>query len=60
MVSFGKNVQGEVKGDKLFLEIDLTKEFGLSNSGKTTIVATTGPAAEVATGVKLGLNVYRK
>lgn len=57
-----KNVTMEVKGDKLFIEVDLSKEYGLSSSGKTTIVA----SSEGNQGVpnhpefKFGLNVYKK
>ena len=36
-----QNVKYEVKDNKLIIEIDLTKEFGPSKSGKTITVAST-------------------
>ena len=59
-VSFGKNIVGRVEGSKLFLEVDLSKRIGPSKSGRTTIVASTGPSVEVAPGIRLGLNCYTK
>ena len=55
------NVQIEVKDNKAIITVDLTKEFGLSKSGKTIVVATTRgnvpiPGAET---YRLGLNCYR-
>ena len=40
-----KNVEIEiVDGDKLWIRVDLSKEFGLSKRGKSTIIATSsGP-----------------
>ena len=58
-----KNVEIETKGDKLVITIDTTKEFGLSASGKTIIIASTGGNQDVVVNgkiVKVGLNVYRK
>ena len=57
-----KNVSMEIKGNKLIITADLTKDFGLSNSKKTTIVATTeGPVAVPGhEKIKLGLNLYKK
>lgn len=56
-----KNVTMKVEGSKLMLEIDLSKSFGPSASGKTTIIASTeGNKAVPYQGkdIKLGLNVY--
>lgn len=36
-----KNIQFEIQKDKLTIEVDLTKDFGPSVSGKTIIVAST-------------------
>ncbi len=36
-----QNVNWEVKGDKLIIEIDLTQDFGPSKSGKTITIAST-------------------
>jgi transcriptional regulator with XRE-family HTH domain len=50
----------EVKDDKLIIEIDLTKEFGLSKSGKTiTIASTRGNQKIEGTDAVIGLNVYK-
>ncbi len=55
-----QNVEWEVKGDKLIIEIDLTKDFGLSKSGKTiTIASTRGNQKIEGTNAILGLNVYK-
>ena len=55
-----KNVQ--IVTDKkgiMTITVDTNKEFGLSKSGKTTIIATSSGNAEVADGIFLGINVYR-
>jgi hypothetical protein len=57
-----KNVEMKIEGNILKIEVDLTKDFGPSASGKTIIIATTEgnvgiPGAEDK---KVGLNVYRK
>ena len=58
---YGKNVKATVSKGKLTLEIDLTKDFGPSRSGKTTIIATTEGNAKIAgTDGTLGLNYYTK
>ena len=58
------NVKQTITGNKLVLEIDLSKELGESTSGKSIKVASTaGNVAidpEKHPGVMLGLNVYRK
>jgi len=55
-----QNVEWEIKGDKLIVEIDLTKEFGPSKSGKTiTIASTRGNQQVVGTDAIIGLNVYK-
>jgi len=57
-----KNVEIKLEGSLLTLQVDLSKEFGPSASGKTVIIASTEgnvgvPGKEE---VKVGLNVYRK
>jgi hypothetical protein len=53
-------VKWEVKDNKLTVEIDLTKEFGLSKSGKTiTIASTRGNQKIEGTDAVIGLNVYK-
>ena len=55
-----ENVKWEVKDNKLIIEIDLTKEFGLSKSGKTvTIASTRGNKKIEGTDAVIGLNVYK-
>ena len=54
------NVEWEIKDNKLVIEIDLTKEFGLSKSGKTvTIASTKGNQKIEGTDAVIGLNVYK-
>ena len=56
-----KNVRMTVEGDVLTIQVDLSKEFGPSSSGKTIIVATTeGNISVPDREEKVGLNVYRK
>jgi hypothetical protein len=56
-----KNVQMSVEGNILTIKVDLSKEFGPSSSGKTTIVASTeGNVTVPEREEKIGLNVYRK
>jgi len=56
-----KNIDIRTEGNKLVIEIDLTKEFGASASGKTTIIATTAGNVSVPghESIKLGLNAYK-
>ncbi len=56
-----KNVEMEVKENKLLIEVDLTQDHGPSKSGKTNIVATTAGNVAVPgnNSVRLGLNVYK-
>jgi hypothetical protein len=56
-----KNVEMKVDGQKLIITVDLTKEFGKSSSGKTTIVATTAGNVSVPghDDIKIGLNCYK-
>lgn len=57
-----KNVEMSVEGKILTVKVDLTKEFGLSSSGKTIIIASSeGNAAIPETdGIIIGLNIYKK
>lgn len=55
-----QNVETKIEGNKLVITVDLTKDFGKSKSGKSTIVASTGGNVTLPDGkTKLGLNVYR-
>ena len=55
------NVEFEVQGDQLIIRVDLSQELGVSSSGKSVIIATTGGNVEVPgwEAVKVGVNVYR-
>jgi hypothetical protein len=56
-----KNVEMTVAGNILTIKVDLTKEFGPSASGNTTINASTeGNVTIQEREEKVGLNVYRK
>lgn len=57
-----QNVKMTLDGDKLLVEIDLSKRLGESSTGKTIIVATTGGNVPVpdAAGVSIGINCYVK
>ena len=55
-----ENVEWTVKDGKLIIEIDLTKEFGLSKSGKTISIASTKGNQKIeGTDAVIGLNVYK-
>jgi hypothetical protein len=56
-----QNVEFEVQGDQLVITIDLSQELGVSSSGKSIIIATTGGNVAVPgwEAIKVGLNVYR-
>jgi hypothetical protein len=57
-----KNVEMSLSDNILTIKVDLTKEFGLSASGKTIIIATTegNVSVEGAEDKKVGLNIYKK
>lgn len=56
-----KNAELKVTGDKLVITVDLAKDFGPSNSGKTIIIATSSGNQKIeGTDAVLGLNIYRK
>ena len=56
-----KNVELTVEGTMLTIQVDLSKDFGPSSSGKTTIIATTeGNVTIPNREEKIGLNIYKK
>jgi len=57
-----KNVEMNRAGHILTITVDLTKEFGPSASGKTTIIATTEGNVSIPgdEDKKIGLNIYKK
>jgi RecA/RadA recombinase len=56
-----KNVTMQVTGSTLTITVDLTKTYGPSKSGKTTIIASTEGNVQVPNGqgAVVGLNVYK-
>ncbi|MHB1698410.1 MAG: hypothetical protein ACYCSQ_09955 [bacterium] len=57
-----KNIEMNVNGDILTIKVDLSKTFGKSSSGKSTIIASTEGNLSVPgkEEIKIGLNVYTK
>jgi len=57
-----KNIEMNIAGDILTIKVDLSKTFGKSSSGKSTIIASTEGNVSVPgkEEVKIGLNVYTK
>jgi len=57
-----KNVEMKVENNILTIQVDLTKEFGPSSSGKTIIIASSEGNAAIPEKeeIKIGLNVYKK
>ena len=56
-----ENMTLEVNGNELVIKIDLTRDLGLSKSGKTRIIATSRGNAKVpGTDATIGLNLYRR
>lgn len=56
-----QNVTLKVEGNKLIIDVDLSKEIGPSSSGKTTLIASTEGNANVPghDRVTLGLNIFK-
>ena len=56
-----QNVEMKISGDKLIITVDLSKNFGLSASGKSVLIASTGGNVPVPgrEEVKVGINIYR-
>jgi len=57
-----KNVEMKLDGNILTIKVDLSKEYGLSSSGKSVIIASTegNQSVEGREEVKIGLNIYKK
>jgi hypothetical protein len=55
-----KNVDMKIEGNVLVVRVDLTRNFGKSKSGKSTIVASTDGNVSLPgkPEVKIGLNLY--
>ena len=58
----GQNVKAKTDGKTLILEIDLSKEIGLSGSGKNVKIASSGGNISIPNtpDYKIGINVYKK
>lgn len=57
-----ENVIIKVTGNKMTIEVDLSKSLGASASGKSQVIASTKGNKEVEgrPGIYIGLNVYTK
>ncbi|HUW63614.1 MAG TPA: hypothetical protein VMW83_02780 [Spirochaetia bacterium] len=57
-----KNVEMRLDGSKLTITVDISKDYGVSSSGKSVIIGSTEGNVSVPgrEDVKVGLNVYRK
>lgn len=57
-----KNVEMVVEGNTLTIKVDLSKDFGPSSSGKTTIIASTEGNISIPgrEDIKIGLNIYKR
>jgi hypothetical protein len=57
-----KNVEMKLDGDVLTIRVDLSKEYGLSPTGKSVVVGTTGKNVPIVdhADYRVGVNVYRK
>lgn len=58
----GKNISATLEGNTLTLVIDISKDYGLSSSGKSRIIASSeGNQAAPGDGeIKIGVNIYRR
>jgi len=57
-----RNVETKTEGDKLIITVDLSKDLGLSKSGKSKLIASTEGNTSIDTKrgkVQVGLNVYQ-
>jgi len=57
-----KNVDMKLSGNILTITVDISKEYGLSTSKKSMIIASTEGNVSVPEkeDVKIGLNIYKK
>lgn len=54
------NIKTKIDGNKLIIEVDLTKKGAASKSGKSVVIATTSGNVDAGKdGIKFGLNVYK-
>lgn len=57
-----KNIEMKLTGNILTITVDVSKEFGLSTSGKSKIIASTEGNISIPEKeeIKIGLNIYKK
>jgi hypothetical protein len=55
-----KNIEIKMDGNKAIITVDMEKSFGVSKSGKSTIIASTEGNKQIKEGVFMGLNIYKK
>lgn len=55
------NVTMKITGNKLVITVDLSKEFGISKSGKSMSIASTlgNKTIPSTDDIKIGLNIYK-
>ncbi len=57
-----KNIEMKLDGNQLVITVDITKDFGMSKSGKSITIASTEGNISIPEhdDIKIGLNIYRK
>lgn len=64
MKELGKGIQYNIDADGvLVLQIDMNKDFGLSGSGKSTMIATSSGNQKInfdGEDIFVGINIYKK
>lgn len=57
-----KNMEMKLSGNILTITVDVSKEFGMSSSGKSKIIASTEGNISIPEKeeIKIGLNIYKK
>ncbi|MFH0968213.1 MAG: hypothetical protein V1862_11080 [Methanobacteriota archaeon] len=57
-----KNIEMNIEGTILHISVDLTKDFGISKSGKSITIASTEGNISIPGNeeIKIGLNIYKK
>ena len=59
MSLIGRNIKGIVVGSKLLMEVDLETTVGISKSGESINIGTTGGNIAIMGVGKLGVNLYK-
>lgn len=53
------NYDMKIEDNILTIQVDLSKNMGVSKSGKSKVIATTSGNVTVKDDIKLGLNIYK-